>query len=195
MPRRPERPVVVPMRRPRPAARVRPARPRKPRRSRSGWNVRDLAVWIVLIAALVGLYTVVEHTPPAEGRAEVIDGDSLTVGGIEVRLLGVDAVEYAQQCSRNGLAWPCGREAAASLRRLAQGKGVECVASGRDIYGRRLAVCTTHDGFNLNREQVARGWALATGLSYGLAQREARAAKSGIWDSEFEPPRHHRAGG
>lgn len=53
-----------------------------------------------------------EHSGPAN----VIDADTIEVGGEKHRLYGVDAVEIDQRCRRRDSAtWPCGRKAAAAL--------------------------------------------------------------------------------
>lgn len=47
------------------------------------------------------------------GRAVAVDGDSLNMGDMRFRLLGIDALEARQACTRRGEAWACGEEAAA----------------------------------------------------------------------------------
>ena len=41
------------------------------------------------------------------GFAEVRDGDSFLLGGEEVRLLGIDAPEYDQECGEGEDIWRC----------------------------------------------------------------------------------------
>ena len=124
------------------------------------------------------------------GRARVIDGDSLHVGGIEVRLQGIDAPEGRQNCRRFGKSWPCGQRSAGKLKSLTRRAQLSCEVSKQDRYGRLLATC--HVGRkNINREMVAQGWA----VSYGRYKREeakARQGKRGIWVGEFERPRAWR---
>jgi endonuclease YncB( thermonuclease family) len=44
------------------------------------------------------------------GRASVVDGDTLEIQGVRVRLWGIDAVESSQTCLDSaGKPWPCGR--------------------------------------------------------------------------------------
>ena len=75
------------------------------------------------------------------GLAEVIDGDSIKIDGLEIRLLGIDAVEAAQICQRDGSAWQCGAEAKAILADFVDGQKISCSAHGLDIYKRTLATC------------------------------------------------------
>ena len=49
------------------------------------------------------------------GPARVVDGDTLDMGGVRVRLHGIDAPEIAQSCRAGGQRWSCGREATRAL--------------------------------------------------------------------------------
>jgi len=160
----------------------------------------------VRLAALVALALVVAYLqrgrgarhadpgapfpPSVSGRAELIDGDSLRVGGHEVRLKGIDAPEGRQTCSRSGAPWRCGDAARDALSRMIGGEAIACAVSERDQFGRLLAKCRVGDR-NLNADMVAAGMAVA----YGAYEREQAAAKSerrGIWGSEFQMPRQWR---
>ena len=81
-----------------------------------------------------------EHT--TQGGAQVIDGDSLTVDGEEIRLTGMDAPEARQTClDEQGRVWPCGRQATLTLKELTRKVQVVCKGSAHDKYGRLLARC------------------------------------------------------
>ena len=43
------------------------------------------------------------------GKAQVTDGDTVKIGGMRIRLLGIDAPEQKQKCWKAGQAWSCGR--------------------------------------------------------------------------------------
>lgn len=128
------------------------------------------------------------------GPASVIDGDSLTVSGVEVRLFGVDAPEGKQTCERDGQAWPCGKAAAQQLRDLVAARQVNCRGQGRDTYGRVLAVCSA--GYDeLNKTMVEQGWATAFRKysdAYVAQETRARQARIGIWTSKFVSPEDYR---
>ena len=129
------------------------------------------------------------------GPAEIIDGDSLSVSGFSVRLFGIDAPEAKQTCSRGGTNWRCGEKAATQLRIMIGTNPVECRGRGIDAYGRSLAVCTVA-GIELNRAMVEAGWATAFrkyAQDYVTAEALAKAARRGIWDSEFDLPETYRA--
>lgn len=130
-----------------------------------------------------------------EGRAEVIDGDSLRVGGTEVRLFGVDAPEFTQTCASDGAPVACGAMAKEALEGLIGGGTLHCVAQDTDAYGRAVARCQT-SGLDVGTALVASGWATAYrryGDDYVAAEASARAAGIGIWQWEFELPEAYRA--
>lgn len=121
---------------------------------------------------------------------KVLDGDSVELNGRRLRLLGIDAPEYVQTCTKAGRTWPCGRESRVALRRLVGDKTVRCTSSGLDRYDRWLATCYVGD-VNLNLRLVELGWAIAYG-DYTQAERKARKARVGIWSGEFERPQDWR---
>jgi endonuclease YncB( thermonuclease family) len=124
------------------------------------------------------------------GRAKVVDGDSLEIGGDRVRLFGIDAPEGRQDCRRNGQAWRCGEDAAAKLRSLVQGATLRCMPRDTDEYGRSVSVCK-NGSTDINAEMVRAGFALAYrrySNDYVDEENEARKAKRGLWAGEFTPP-------
>ena len=124
------------------------------------------------------------------GRARVIDGDSIYVGGVEVRLYGVDAPEARQTCAVDGVRWPCGRQATGALRQLIEGRVLACDERDRDNYGRVVAVCRL-GGADINAWLVENGWAVAYrrhARAYVDAESVAETAKRGIWRGDFLAP-------
>lgn len=95
---------------------------------------------VALIAAVALSFGNMIGGSPDEvsGRARVIDGDTLEVGGTRVRIAGIDAPELQQRC-RDGSA--CGWQAKAFLADVIGEHRVRCVIEGTDIYGRSLAAC------------------------------------------------------
>ncbi len=97
------------------------------------------------------------------GRASVIDGDTLEIGGRPVRMQGIDAPESGQLCEDEaGKEWRCGQAAALALEAMIGGRSVTCAVDPRDAadrYGRAL------------------GWCSAG----GQALSEAMAARAGLW--------------
>ena len=130
------------------------------------------------------------------GRARVIDGDTIEVGTVRVRLHGVDAPESAQSCLAGGERWPCGQRATRALAGQIGGRTVACSERDRDRYGRIVAVCR-HGGRDVNAWLVDQGWALAYrrySRSYVNEESSARAARRGIWRGEFVAPWDWRRG-
>ena len=99
--------------------------------------------WLPLRITLVWASVSLASAQDASGRAAVINGDTLEMRGVRIRLSGIDAPETEQQCrSAAGTPWPCGQDAAKALRRKIAGQPVQCDATGTDRYGRSLSVCT-----------------------------------------------------
>ncbi len=149
-----------------------------------------LAVAILGLLALLAARLDRADTRTLEGGATVTDGDSLTIGGKRIRLLGIDAPEYDQVCRRAGADDACGRRSREALRALVGGRRVACAASARDRYERWLATCSA-GGVDLNRRQVEAGWAVAYG-AYRAEEAAAREKGAGLWAGEFERPHDWR---
>lgn len=130
----------------------------------------------------------------------VIDGDSLTVrhadATLTIRLTGIDAVEYRQDCARGATRWPCGREARTALEKLAGRGPLHCKVAAKERYDRTLAACRTAafpDGIDLGAEMTRLGWAVATSDAYMVEEAEAQAKRRGIWQGDFVRPESWRA--
>lgn len=99
--------------------------------------------------------TVVASAVPAgailTGKCWVIDGDTITIQGRNIRLAGIDAPE---------LDHPFGRVAKATLMRLCRGQDVRAEFSAALSYERGVATCFLPDGRDLSAEMVKAGLAL-----------------------------------
>lgn len=124
------------------------------------------------------------------GPAHVIDGDSLTVAGQEMRLKGLDAPEFRQMCREDTRDIPCGRRATAAMKRLVERGPVYCYGAERDRYNRLLVLCRVN-GVDIGREMVLAGHAVDYGL-YAEEEREARKMQRGLWAGTFERPEDYR---
>lgn len=131
------------------------------------------------------------------GQATIVDGDTIEILGVPVRLEGIDAPETGQTCRRpGGGEYSCGKRAVDYLRKLVGGRQVTCTGEERDRYGRLLAFCRVN-GVDINRQMVLSGMAVAFlqySDTYAMEERQARAARAGIWNGEFVRPRRYRAG-
>jgi endonuclease YncB( thermonuclease family) len=132
----------------------------------------------------------------ATAYVRVIDGDTLRAAGGRIRLSGIDAPELSQTC-RDAQAheWSCGQAAKARLVELVSRGDVACAARGHDRYGRTLAVCSAGDVADLGAALVRDGYAVdyrRYSSDYLAAEDEARAARRGIWQGDFERPENWR---
>ncbi|WP_245781260.1 thermonuclease family protein [Celeribacter neptunius] len=130
-----------------------------------------------------------------DGVLRVVDGDTLVIGTVTLRLHGIDAPELAQSCSdMQGRDWSCGRWSKAVLERLAA-NGVDCAPIDIDRYERIVAKCQGADG-DINAQMVQAGAAYAYeqySKAYVAQEAEARRAGIGLWRGGAEDPAIYRA--
>ncbi|WP_249340224.1 thermonuclease family protein [Sphingopyxis sp. L1A2A] len=99
--------------------------------------------WFFVIALALTPLSASAQVISRSGRA--MDGDSLNMAGIAVRLHGVDAPELNQTCARGGQSWACGKEASAKLAQLVNGAELQCEQRDVDDYDRIVASCADSD--------------------------------------------------
>lgn len=85
------------------------------------------------------------------GRAWVIDGDTIEIGGTRIRLSGIDAPEIDH---------PYGKNAKWTLVNLCKGQDVRAVFDGDLSHDRTVATCYLPDGSDLSAEMVKAGMAI-----------------------------------
>jgi endonuclease YncB( thermonuclease family) len=142
------------------------------------------------IATLVFLSATAQATD-FTGVPRVVDGDTLVIGTIKIRLEGIDAPETDQIClDASGVRWTCGIDARDRLVAHIAGRQVSCTPSGTDAYKRTLGTCKlAHE--DLNGWMVQEGWALAYvkySSAYVHAEEDARAQRRGLWHGAFIAP-------
>ena len=127
-----------------------------------------------------------------EGMPRFVDGDNLFLNGQEIRLFGIDAPEYTQQCheKNNGTPVNCGRLALQFVKGLIGKNKIDCEGWERDKYERLLAVCSVGE-MELNREMVVNGWAVSFG-DYGAEEAIAKRNSRGMWSRSFKLPSQWR---
>ncbi|MDG4602592.1 MAG: thermonuclease family protein [Defluviicoccus sp.] len=129
------------------------------------------------------------------GRASVIDGDTIEIGGQRVRLFGIDSPESSQLCRADNKPYRCGQQSALALADKIGERTVRCLERDIDRYQRVVAICFVGKE-DLGSWLVKKGMALAfrrCSLDYVAQEDEAQAAKRGVWRGEFEPPWEWRA--
>ncbi|EAQ33699.1 succinoglycan biosynthesis protein ExoI [Nitrobacter sp. Nb-311A] len=141
--------------------------------------LRRIAIALALLA------TPVLADPAAiEGRAQVIDGDTIAVEGTapRIRLAYIDALESSQPCyDAADKRYLCGSRAAEALAEIIGRNGrVSCTERDRDRYRRIVAACLAGT-VDINREMVRSGWAVEYNKysdgSYAQDGMEAKSAK------------------
>ena len=129
------------------------------------------------------------------GHAQVLDGNTLEISGVRLRLFGSDAPELAHQCVFAGSRYECGYYARSHLATLIQGQEVSCEMAQQP---RNLARCRTLiDGSEIAERMISDGWALAdrdVTEDFVQAELSARGAGVGLWASTFVLPKRWRLG-
>ncbi|MFK7913086.1 MAG: thermonuclease family protein [Pseudomonadales bacterium] len=177
---------------------------------------------VVLMVLVVALQHLDQIADPAEqgdnligpAFANAVDGETLFMRGVEVKLFGIDAVERDQQCQdATGLDYPCGRRATQALQERVQNQDVVCWPAYAISSLKVLGICalqqpgvTTPDNLGdflelyradtLSRLQVEQGHALSVGFGeerFAEEQDQAQTLRQGIWQGSFEPPSNWRA--
>ncbi len=129
------------------------------------------------------------------GRAYATGADTLRIGGVAVKLSDIEAPEGDQRCGGGAGKWRCAQVAESVLSRLVNGRKVSCSLDGSDEAGRQLGQCSVGQK-DVAAELVRQGYVFADGsflARYSSEEREARAAKAGLWSGEAERPADFRA--
>lgn len=137
------------------------------------------------LAALLSLMTSgMAMAAEISGRAQVLDGDTLQISSVLIRLHGIDAPEYDQTCNEpDGREWRCGEASALRLEALIEGRSIRCVARDRDRFGRIVATCYVERqdlGAKLVDEGLA--WAFTEYTDkYSGVEANAKTSQIGLW--------------
>ena len=128
-----------------------------------------------------------------EGKATVIDADTLQIGDRQVRLAGIDAPEAGQEhkLATGGTDY-FGRAAALKLHALVTEDIIRCdVASLAGNRGLTLATCF-NGTVDLGADMLASGMAMTIKSSppaYAEQEAQAKKQRKGFWhDDTIEPP-------
>ena len=152
---------------------------------------------LVAVLALSGTPSAGIAQDVVSGPARVIDGDTVEVLGLRIRMHGIDAPESAQRClDASGRSYGCGRVATTALASMTGRSTVECRVLDMDRYGRLIGVCYRGD-VNLNAWMVRDGHAMAYRRysgDYVAHEDAARTDRIGIWQGRFVAPWDWRRG-
>lgn len=136
---------------------------------------------VILAGLLIG--------SPVVAQVRVVDGDTIVLDRVRVRLFGIDAPERGQ---------PGAREAADHLGRLIGRERPDCRTVDYDERNERPVMLCSVSGADLSLAMVRAGWAVAwchflrelrPALlpTFRSAEAEARGAKRGIWARPLRP--------
>jgi endonuclease YncB( thermonuclease family) len=106
------------------------------------------------IAIIAGLMITTASADPLSitGPARVVDGDTVDVAGIRVRLKGVDAAERGTDL---------GEAARVIMMTILDGGPLTCRLTGEHTWRREVGYCFTAEGVDINKEIIAQGAALS----------------------------------
>lgn len=152
-------------------------------------------MFICLLAACVPTLSAAESIT---GQVRVIDGDTFEFleTGTKVRIYGIDTLEKRQSCARGDTCVPCGEHTRQVAVALIGKSPVQCNLTGGGSYDRQIAICYV-DGEDYARTMLRTGWALAyreylpkrgKGAEYIGEEERAKAARVGIWGTQFIKP-------
>lgn len=159
------------------------------------WSYRQLSALELSFGLLTLCLALLIGSPSfsqvVSGRPDVVDGDTLIIGEVRIRLNAVDAPETDQTClDPKGSAFACGIVARDRLRTKIDNTPVTCVSEGQDKYGRTIATCKLGNE-DLNRWLVSEGLALAYvqySDRYANVEETARTKENGFWAGAFIAP-------
>ena len=125
-----------------------------------------LGLFLAIIPALAAEMTLTGH-------ARTIDGDTIEIGGVTIRLKGIAAPEGSE---------PGGSEATEAMRRLIGNRDVRCELTGERTHGRAVGYCNAGN-VDLNAAMVRGGWALScprySQRYVGIEPRSGAAQRAG----------------
>jgi len=129
-------------------------------------------------------------------HATVIDGNTLLIEEVKIRLAGIDALELGQRCrAPTNIEWPCGLAAKRMLAGKVGGKPVSCRKLHLGESDHPTATCAASSGDDLSAAMVRAGYALSIGPEHQYLAEEAaaRVAGAGMWSGSFQTPWEWRA--
>lgn len=128
------------------------------------------------------------------GMPNVVDGDSIGLNGMLIRLAGIDAPEVDQICYRGNIPHRCGIDARSWLAATIEDTRLDCRVHYPDGAQRLVATCWS------NRREVGamaiqQGWALVWAGApspYRGMEEAARQVGVGVWAFDFRHPSEWR---
>jgi endonuclease YncB( thermonuclease family) len=148
--------------------------------------------WLIFICTSLFLLTL---PLAAEDKVKVIDGDTIHVGKLKYRFLGIDAPEMDQVCKKNQQNIMCGVIAKNALIEKINNSPVTCKIEEVDRYKRLVAECFVKEE-SLSRYLVRNGYAVAYrrySIKFVEDEEYAKQNQLGLWSMTFDYPWDYRA--
>ena len=124
-----------------------------------------------------GTYAEPQHARTLKGKAWVIDGDTIVIDKVHIRLAGIDAPE---------LNHPWGRKSKSAMIELCKGQIITAELLPDTTYERAVGICRLADGRDLAAELVKMGlaidWPKYSGGRYGHLEPEGIRKK--LWRAD-----------
>ena len=158
--------------------------------------LRTACIAIITVALAAGIAGAQDSIT---GQARVIDGDTIVIHGLRIRLQGIDTPERYQRCrDAHDRVYRCGDTATEALRRAIGSSAVRCdLEARRGRYERAIGTCYGWDGRDLNRMLVRHGHALAYrrySRRYVTEESHAKSERLGLHNGTYVAPWDWRRG-
>lgn len=152
-----------------------------------------------LFLSFLLVWFLVEHAPvradelTVSGPATVIDGRTMEISGKRVALYAIAVPRLGQTCEWPDKTIPCGEVARTALMDLVVASTVTCRSVDGNVTsseGATIVRCEV-DGFDVGRNMVHTGWAIADrriAQDYIDTEAKARKAARGVWKGTFTMP-------
>ncbi|GJE37107.1 thermonuclease family protein [Methylobacterium persicinum] len=156
-------------------------------------RIPGLALALVALVALNGRPAVAGDL--LQGSATVIDGSTLAIAGVPVKLFGIVTPASDATCwDANEAPYTCGRQVTAELTAHIGTERLICERSGQTDDRSGTAVCRMGDE-DLGNWMIARGYAMPTADAPGLYKQagdHAWGQRAGLWAGVFDDPKTWR---
>ena len=150
-----------------------------------------LLVVVNLVVSLAWPAVAQEHS----GIPRVVDGNTIIINFLNIRLHGIEAPNAEQLCEIDGESWLCGWEATNALAHIVGRHWVSCRQNRLNEGGVVGATCFAGNVLNINAWMVRNGWATAqnqTNTRFLQLEILARQEQIGIWRTKYKNTEHLR---
>ena len=154
---------------------------------------------LFLVISICLIFFFLTYEDVKSSKIEVIDGDTIKINGIKIRLFGIDAPEENQICKKNWLSinfftftknYYCGKVSTTKLKKFISNKQVKCIGNQLDKYNRLIAICYLENK-DMNMWLVRNGLAVSYkkySTKYSYQEKMAQKEKIGLWQGKFDMP-------